>query len=225
MMDAGLLQDGDEPSSEQYAEYGNRLNDVINFFGTQGLKLWVQQDINIPLVSGQQAYTLGPSGNVVMTKPLRIIQAYYHDTTSPTTPVDRPLFPLSWQEWLTLSSKSTTGAISQYFVDKQQAALSVSFWLTPDSTAAANGSAHVLVQGQLTNFTGITDTMGFPQEWFMALRWNLADDICTGQPQSIMDRCRAKAEIFRQALEGWDVEDASTLFSPDTRGGQASSFR
>ena len=51
----------------------------------------------------------------------------------------------------------------------------------------------------------------------MALRWALADDICTGQPQAIMDRCAGRSRYYKEILEGWDVEDAPTRFTPDQR--------
>lgn len=224
MIDAGLLQTGDEPTSDQYAEYGNRLNDLINLWGTQGLKLWTYLDQSITLVAGTNSYTLGPGGSIITTKPLRAIQGYYLDNSTPGN--RRPLFPLSWQEWLTLSTTAATGAVSQYFIDKQLANLVAYFWLTPDAEAAT-GTAHLLIPRQLTNFTGITDTMNFPQEWFMALRWGLADDICTGQPPDTVARCAQRATAFRTVLEDWDVEDADTKFQPDTFQGNygGSSFR
>ncbi len=55
----------------------------------------------------------------------------------------------------------------------------------------------------------------------MALRWGLADDICTGQPGEIMRRCAERAKAYREALEDWDVEDAATQFQPDPQGGFA----
>lgn len=222
MLDAGLLQQGDEPNSDQYAEYTNRLNDLINLLGTQGLKLWTYIDQSITLVSGTQSYTLGPSGSILTVKPLRAIQGYYLDSSS----VRRPIYPLSWDEWLRLSNVTQTGPISQYFVDKQVANLVVYFWLTPDATAAL-GTAHLLVPRQITNFTGLTDTMNFPQEWFMGLRWLLADDICTGQPPAIMARCAERAQAYRVALEDWDVEDASTQIQPNLQqsGYGRSNFR
>jgi hypothetical protein len=36
-------------------------------------------------------------------------------------------------------------------------------------------------------------------------------------PEAIIQRCTGKAEVFRQKLEGWDVEDAPTYFQPDTQ--------
>ena len=223
MRDAGLLQEGDNPNPEQLAEYSQRLNDLINYACTQGLKLWVNQDLPIPLTAGKGTYTIGPTGDVVMAKPMRVISGYYNDTSDPTSPTRRPIFPMSWADWLSLSNVATLGSISQYFEDKQQTLISVSFWNTPDSFTAANGTAQLLVQNQITNFTGITDTMNFPNEWYMALRWGLADEICTGQPMDIQQRCKMRADHFRTALEDWDVEDASTFFKPDSRGGNAGS--
>ena len=212
MVDAGYLQDGDDPTSEQFANYLNRLNDLINLWQTKGLKLWLQSDLSVPLTAGQATYTFGPGGSVDMTKPLRVLQGYYLDTSD----TKRPLLPLSRDEYTRLSNVVQLGALNSYFVDKQQSVLSISFWLTPDTTAAT-GTAQLIIQQQVVNLVSLNDDMNFPQEWFMALRWGLADDICTGQPQAIMDRCFTKAEMFRTALEDWDVEDASTVFQPDQR--------
>jgi len=213
MVDAGYLQEGDDPTSEQYANYLNRLNDLINFWQTQGLKLWLQQDLEVTLTSGQGLYTLGPGGSVDMTKPTRVLNnAYYLDTTGNR----RPLTMISRDEYMRLSNVIQEGAVNSYFVDKQLSRLDIYLWLVPDAMAAT-GKVHLLIQQQVNNLVSLTDTMNFPQEWFLALRWGLADDICTGQPQSIMDRCMFKATQFRDALEAWDVEDASTMFQPDHR--------
>jgi hypothetical protein len=213
MVDAGYLQDGDDPTPEQYANYINRLNDLINFWQTQGLKLWLQSDLSVPLVAGQATYNIGPTGHVVMARPTRVLDdGYYIDTSD----VKRPLSLISRGEYLQLSNVTQLGAVNSYFVDKQTTQMAVSLWLVPDSLAAT-GTVHLLIQQQVANLVSLTDVMNFPTEWFLALRWGLADDICTGQPQAIMDRCQMKAAIYFNALEAWDVEDASTRFTPDSR--------
>ena len=219
LLESGKLADGDIPDSEVLAKYSRRLRDMINAWQTQGLKLFLQLDQSVTLVAGQTTYTAKPSGDINITKPLRIQQGYYLNTSSPTNPVRQPLFPLSWQEWLTLSTTQTQGPISQYFVDKQPTQLNISFWLTPDATTAANGTAHLLIQQQVVNFTGLTDTMNFPIEWRLALVWGLADELTTGQPQEVVMRCAGKAQTYKTALENWDVEDANTSFQPDMRQG------
>jgi hypothetical protein len=189
---------------------------VVNFEQTQGLKLWVNVDYSITPVVNQGTYLLGPisaGGIGGIDKPLRVIEAYYLDSTG----IRRPLIPLSWDDYVRLSQINQSGAVNSYFVNKQQNVLSVFFWLIPDATSAT-GTFHVLLQEQITGPINLVETMNFPIEWRMFLHWALADDMATGQPQSIMDRCQQRAERYREALENWDVEDASTSFAPDSRG-------
>lgn len=212
MINAGLLQEGDDPTSEQYAEYMPRLNDVINLEQSQGLKLWLQSDQLVTLIAGQASYTLKLGGDVNIIKPTRVIQGYYLDAANNR----RPLLPMSRDEYTRLSNVVNLGAINSYFTQKNYLDLTVSFWLTPDAEAAT-GTAHLIIQNQVTNLISLTDTMNFAQEWFIFLHWALADEICTGQPKAIMDRCSQRAETYRAALDNWDVEDASTSFAPDQR--------
>ena len=67
--------------------------------------------------------------------------------------------------------------------------------------------------------------IAFPVEWFQALRWGLADELCSGQPQLIMERCERKAMMYRDLLEDWDVEDTSTRVTPDMSGIAPSRFQ
>jgi len=210
--DAGLLQEGQSPNSEQIVSGMRKLTDLVNWMQTQGLKLWLLQDYPVTLVANQGTYTLGPAAGIVMPKPTRAIEAYYEDVNH----IRRPLNVMSWNDYNRLSQLNQAGQLNSYFVDKQQEMLSVFFWLLPDATAAT-GTAHLLLQRQVTNFINVTETMNFPIEWRIALRWGLADELATGQPQAIMDRCQQRALQYRTALEDWDVEDAPTRFTPDTR--------
>jgi hypothetical protein len=219
LLESGKLADGDIPDSEVLAKYSRRLRDMINAWQTSGLKLFLQLDQSITLVAGQTTYTAKPGGDINIVKPLRVQQGYYLNTTNAANPVRQPMFPLSWQEWLTLSTTQTQGPVSQYFVDKQPTQLNISFWLTPDATTAANGTAHLLIQQQVTSFTNLTDTMNFPVEWRLALVWGLADELTTGQPPEVVMRCAQKAMKYKTDLENWDVEDADTRFQPDMRQG------
>lgn len=211
--DAGLLSDGQEPNSDQIVKGMQRLSDMALLWQTQGLKLWLNVDTPVPLTAGQASYTFTPGGDVSMARPFRVLQAYWLSAQNIRT----PLRVLAWEEYLRLSQVTgNNGALNSYFVNKGDTALTVFFWLTPDATAAT-GVAHVLLQVQATQFTEVTDTMNFPIEWRMALRWGLADELATGQPQAIMDRCAQRAEAYRKALEDWDVEDAPTKFAPDSQ--------
>mgnify|MGYP003350501246 CR=1 FL=1 len=51
-----------------------------------------------------------------MNKPLRVIEAYYLDSSG----IRRPLVVLSWDDYFRLSQVNQVGQINSYFVNKQQ---------------------------------------------------------------------------------------------------------
>lgn len=224
--DAGLTQDTQDLNSAQLAKGIKRLRDIINVSQTKGLKMFSWLDTAVPLVAGQATYTFKPSGDVDMTKPLRALQAFYLYTA---TNVRRPITVLSANDYYLLGMagvlSTNQGAISQFYVQKLFDQLKVTFWLCPDSTEAANGQAHILFQKQITNPTELDETVEFPPEWRIYLRWALAYDLATGQPQAVIDRCEKNMLTFADALDGFDVEDAPTSFQPDARTGVPGNFR
>lgn len=208
--------DGDDANSEQLAIGMRKLNKLVNYFQTKGLKLWVQEDyaLQAPILqTGVGLYTFGPTGSVVMNKPRRVIEGYFTDGSSQ---VRRPLIMMSRNEWDTLATITTQGTVTGYFTDKQQLTLNVNLWMVPDSTQST-GAVHLILDQQIGNFSQLTDTMQFPPEWALALEWGLADQLSSGQPAAIINLCRANAKQYREELEDWDVEDAATQFQPDTR--------
>jgi len=94
--------------------------------------------------------------------------------------------------------------------------MNVSFWYPPDANAAT-GAAHLIIRQQAGEIATYGDTVVFPQEWFLFLQWAVASELATGQPQAITSRCDAMREYYREQLEAFDVEDASTSFAPDPR--------
>lgn len=214
MVEAGYLGRGRDPTSDHYAMYINKLNYIFNHLQTRpGLKLWLNYDLPITLIAGTNLYTLGPSGTVPMTKPIRGFEAYYVDNVNATR---RPLIQMGRSEWDMLSTTLSQGPLTSFFVDKQQLSLNVYTWLTPDAEAAL-GTMHLIVTQQITNLVSLNDLMSFPVEWYLTIMWSLAAQICTGQPQAIVDRCEKMAAYHLQCLEDWDVEDSSTYFTVDQR--------
>tara|TARA_R110000868_G_scaffold2620_4_gene18720 strand:- start:1045 stop:1734 length:690 start_codon:yes stop_codon:yes gene_type:complete len=218
MVDAGLLMEGATPTTDQQSKYLRRLNDILELWQTQGLKLWLERDTSVTLVAGTSNYTVTNGGARVM----RITQAYWLSSAGNRTPVN----VISREEYTRLSNTTNTGAVTSIFAEKLVTSTKVWTWLVPDATAAT-GTLHVIGQVTVPNFTLTSDdlTLALPKEWGIPLRWGLADEICTGQPESIMQRCAQKAAVFREALENWDVEDTSMRFEAAYPGSQPSSFR
>lgn len=213
MHDAGLLGEGEVPNSQQFADGGRRLQDMIQLWMTQGIKLFLNQEINFPIQEGVNLYTLGPSGTVITPRVTQVLEA---NVVNPQG-IRRPLVPLAWEEWMRLSQiDGIHSTISSYFVDKQTPYAKFYVWNTPDATEAMN-TLQLHVRQAADAIQNLNERMQFPAEWRIALRWGLADEICTGQPNAIMARCAARASAYREALEGWDVEDAPTTWAMDSR--------
>lgn len=215
--DAGLIQEGGTPTGEQYARGLHRLNDLIALWQTRGLKVWLQEERTVTLVAAQAAYTVTGSNS---ERAMRVLEGWYQDSNANKT----PLTPLSREEYSRISPVTTASTPSNYWAEKTPTALVVSLWPVPSAAVASAGSVRLIVQRKTTTIVSVTDSTAFPSEWFLALRWGLADELATGQPVAIMDRCMRKAQMFLAALEEWDVEDAPTRFIPDA-GGRVSRFR
>ena len=216
--DAGLISYTQTPNSAQLSDGLSRLNDIINFEQTQGLKLFLFQDVEVTLVAGVGTYEIMTGGDVNITKPQNIVDGYYMDVNG----IRRPIFSMSWNEWIRLSQVGQTGQINNYFIDKQYNRLTAHFWNVPDTVASA-GTVHLIARTQASNIAAVGANVLFPPEWFIFLRWALAADLSTGQPAEVVARCEQKTAYYRDALQGFDVEDSPIQFQVDSRGGYAQS--
>lgn len=207
--DCGKVATGREPNSEQYRDGLERLGDLINHLRTRGIKLWLLEDISVPLVAAQREYTFGPSGDVDMVKPFRVEWGYGEDSAGNR----RELTPMAYVDWARLSNLTTQGTVTQYFVDKQYPLLKVSFWLTPDATQASQ-EVHLIMRKNAEYIDNLSEDILFPPEWYMALRWALADELASGSPIPVQQRCQQRAAAFIDDLEGFDIENVPTQFVP-----------
>lgn len=220
--DACLTAEGEDPNSEIMAKRMRRLNQIIieTVSAEDGPRLWLLVDTPIPLTAGINLYTFGPTvagpGSLVMPKPFQVYDQYYQ-YSSANGSTKRPVFRISRQEWDMLSTNIQQGPITQIFVDPRQFQLNINTWLTPDANEAL-GQLHAVFRTLVTNFVGLNDAMNFPVEWALYLHWQLASEICQGQPQAVISRCDGKAAYYKMKLIDWDQEhETSILPQPDQR--------
>lgn len=237
------LGEGEDPDSEQLATGMERINDMANLWQTQGIKLWLEQDIAFTPIAEQSLYPQTQILNGFTTKPTRVKEAYFQFGTlsqqmqtdgevpiltdsglqlltsgGPTSPGSMyPLIPLARSDWDMLGTRTAPGTVTSYYTDKQASVLNVNLWMPPSPGFAILGQVHLVIQQQQQNSVQLTDKMIFPQEWFLALLWGIAAESSSGQPQAVIDRCEGKALFYFNLLNDWDVEDAPTSFAPDTR--------
>jgi hypothetical protein len=154
----------------------------------------------------------------ITDKPLKMLQAFYRNNQS-TPPVDVPLQMFSKKEYNELGSKFSTGVSNSIFYDVKTTYGTLYVYVTPNSTVATNYNLHLVMQMPIQDINKASDVPDFPNEWFNVLVWNLADQMAVDYsvPQNKRAEILAKAKLYKDQLEGWDVDSYSTFFQPDFR--------
>ena len=216
------------PSTTERTNALEALNFIVTSWQADGLQVWCQKQASVALTAGQNSYTCGPTGNVVIARPTVISQAWLREASG-STPTDSPLEIISRQTYNALSSKSSQGMPVQLFYDPlydlpggnsgANAYGKIYLFVTPDTTAATNYTLYFVYTRPIQDFNATTDFLDFPQEWFNAIKWNLAYQLAFeyGVPVEILDRLKLIAKEEKDKAMSWDVEKESVYFQVDRR--------
>lgn len=218
----GVVEPGDTSATidpNVISNCAQALNLMVKQWMTYGIKLWTVTEYSLPLTTNKASYVIAPSGgDFTADKPVKLIQAFLrNNAVSPA--VDIPMQILSKQEYNWLGSKFSTGTTNSIFMDIGVTSSTVYVFLTPDVITSTNYTLHLVVQRPISDLINSTDVPDFPNEWMQALVWGLADQLALeyGLPMNHRQEITMKAEKYRNDLEDWDTEYASTLFIPDMR--------
>ena len=92
----GVLAQGETASTDQVSEANIALNSLVKAWQADGMSLWAIKQYSVPLTSGVSAYNIGVGQIINTPKPLKVIQAFNHNTTSN---VDIPMRVITRQEY------------------------------------------------------------------------------------------------------------------------------
>lgn len=219
-------EDATTISAVQYANALETLNFIMSGWQALGMQIWCRKTGSKSLTANQGIYTVGAAGaDILINRPMDIMQAWMTDTTS-TPNVDIPVGIIGQQEYLSLSSKLSTGTPTQLFYDPEYDGASnkganakgkLYLWPYPDANAAAFKTLKFLYQRPLEDFDATSDDIDMPQEWFNALRLQLALSIAPeyGMPVMEYDRLKGEAEEWFELAKSWDTEQDSLFLMPD----------
>jgi hypothetical protein len=233
----GVIELGDTPDAQTVANAALCLNLLIKQMSMEGLKMWKNTELIIPLTANQTTYILGGVTSTVMydslapntlvtDKPLKAIQGFYRNNQNPTFPIDVPLLLVSKEEYNRLGSKFSTGTANTVFYDVKRLNGVLYVYLTPDAQAQTNLQLHLVAQMPLNDISLAGDIPDFPTEWMNCLVWSLADLLSMeyGVPMNYRQEIAQRAAAYRDQATSWDVEYSPTFFSPDFRSTNNSSY-
>lgn len=144
----------------------------------------------------------------VTNRPMRILEAYIHKNSGGA---EVPLEQLSRVDYYSLSNKSTSGQITQYYYDPQVGTGRLYVWPTGSNEL---DYLVLLVQRTLEDFDNSTDEPDYPQEWYMPLAYNLALAIAPkyGTPAMDYNRIKELASYYYTTAKSWDEEQETSVY-------------
>ena len=213
----GVVAQGESPTATQVTEAAEALNMLAKAWEADGMPLWAMKEYSIPMTTGAASYRIGLTQTVDIPKPLRIVNAYFHNGASN---VDVPMISLTRQKYNMLGNKASTGQPIQYYYDPQRVYGDLFLYPVPDATAsAATNWVRIIYQRPFEDFDASTDEPDFPQEWFQALKFGLAEVLAPeyGVPLEHYGHLRKVAKEYKDQALGFGTEEGSMFFSADRR--------
>jgi len=213
LLHIGAIGEEDTPTTSQVTNASRILNAMVKAWQADGLQLWARKQTSKALTSGVASYTIGTGLTIDVPRPLRLLNAYIRDSA---TGVDTPLSPMPKQTYEELSLKTSSGTSSNYYYDPQLTNATIYLYPVVDTTTK---TLHITYHSPFADFDSSTDTPDFPQEWYQAIKINLAYQIAPSFSVSIRERTLLRQEAMeaKASALGFDAEDTSVIFTPAIR--------
>lgn len=169
--------------------------------------------------SGKNIYVYAAAN--IIQRPVRMLEIWRHNNSG----VDIPVRLISRAEYDELPYKVYASLTVEAFYNP----------LINNGPATSNGELQVwpeildltnLLQFRylrpLQDMDATTDDFDFPQEWYLALAYNLAYLLSANYGVPMQDRylLRKDAQEFKAAALAWSTENTSVFFEPDYTPGQ-----
>lgn len=212
----GVLAQGESPTTDQTTEAAAALNGLVKAWQADGMPLWAIRTYSVPLTATVASYRIGVGQVIPTPKPLKITQAFNHNTSSN---VDIPMRILTRQEYNILGNKTSSGNPIQVFYDPQNGYGDLYVFPVPTSTEAASNVITITYQRPFEDFDASIDTPDFPQEWYDAVTYGLATRLAPEYGISVTDRKILWQEmtIIKQDALNFGLEEGSLYFQRDNR--------
>lgn len=188
LLEIGVLGPADSLPPEDAALGLRKLNQILQRWSNLRLMLPVLTQINVPL-NGGQIYSIGPSGDVVALRPLRVMSASSVDNFG----TEYPCNVINQELWNSISVKNVVGGpVSDVWYEATNTDGRIHVY----PKAASNYSLHLQCMVLLDSFT-LSEDVALPEGYETALTLTLADDLASsyGRQSSPDLRRRATAAV------------------------------
>jgi len=216
----GVVAQGETPTAVQIDEAAQALNGLVLAWQADGMPLWAIKIPNMPLIAGKRQYEFGTTQvppEVGVPKPLKVLQAWYHNSTSN---VDVPMRIVTEQQYNMLGNKTIQGLPIQIWYQPKKDTGTLTVYQVPDSYTEQNITLGFVYQAPFSTFDASTDVPDFPQEWYDAVTYGLATRLAPeyGVPAADRKTLFQEAGIIKQEALNFGLEEGSLYFQVERYG-------
>lgn len=166
----GVLAEGETPSANTSADALVALNQMLDSWSTESLAVYSTMTQNFPWPSGQASRTIGPTGQLVGTRPILLDDATYYKYGG----VSYPIEIVNQEQYNSIALKSVSSVFPQVlFVDTAYPDATIYLWPVPSAAL----DFYFVSAYPLTEATSLSTTLVFPPGYMRAFAYNLACEL------------------------------------------------
>jgi hypothetical protein len=215
----GAYNSNSQPSADQMQDAAEAINFMLKSWQVDGF-LWLKKFALLTLVPGQATYLLGPAADgtpspdvcvyqgtaTQVDRPTRIQAAAYRNSSG----FDRPLTPMSRDEYIKLTNKTNQAPCVQFYYNPQLYQGEITVWPVP---ATADTIFFTCDRG-IADLLNDTDTPDVPQEWLRLIKFGLAVEIAPeyAMPAGELARLEQRYNDMRKVIDDYDREPSVSYF-------------
>lgn len=199
------------------------LNIMLQEWANRGLHHWEIGDTSIDLVEGQEEYKFfrsaadGTSATTLPTNGLYgfedILEATFRTDRTTTTQSDSAMNKINRSIYSALANKLSKGTPNQYYVRRFSDHVSISFYPTPSSTAAAE-NVHIFFAKRIQDAGAYTNTVDVPYRFVPCMISGLAYYLAQKTSPELVQGTKLIYEDELQRALTEDGSSTSTFITP-----------
>jgi hypothetical protein len=170
MAQANLAEQGQELSADEGALGLRYLNRLMGKWSQMRLLFPVPAEYSVPL-TGAQSYTIGPTGDVVGLRPIKLLHVHAVDVAGTAYAVHLR----TQDQWDAIAIKSATGGPpDQVYYEANNT--NGRLWVYPVATGY---TLKISALALLTSFASLSTDLALPEGYEAAIVPTLADELCS----------------------------------------------
>lgn len=195
----GVLASGATPSADQIADALAALNMLLSSWSYEELLLPYKQTENFSIAAAINERTIGATGDLVTTKPVKIEAVFFRDANN----ADHFLRELDAKEFAALPAKAVmTGRPEAFYFEPTDSSDISLAKIRFDRTTSAIETVHITSLKEIAQLALSTATINLPGPWIRALTMNLAVDIAPEYGKAVTQELALLAGDGKAMIQG-----------------------